>query len=143
VEFHRRQGESTVAVACDWPFHRESARVRRWHSEGGRVSATPRLARPLWHQVLLHRQSECLSAASPIRATHGGKLTMQKIERKHLTLRPRLKRLARTSQCFSRSRVMHDLMIIGLYMGRVELGVRSKKSTYQIGTLPRAAPRDI
>jgi hypothetical protein len=61
---------------------------------------------------------------------------MQKIERKHLTLRPRLKRLARTSLCFSRSRVMHDLMIIGLYMGRVELGVRSKKSTYQIGTLP-------
>ena len=50
-----------------------------------------------------------------------GKLTMQKIERKHLTLRTRLKRLARKTLCFSRSCVMHDL-IIGLYMNRVEFG---------------------
>jgi insertion element IS1 protein InsB len=48
-----------------------------------------------------------------------GKLTMQKIERKHLTLRTRLKRLARKTLSFSRSRFMHDLLI-GLYMSRVE-----------------------
>jgi insertion element IS1 protein InsB len=48
-----------------------------------------------------------------------GKLTMQKIERTHLTLLTRLKRLARKTLCFSRSRVMHDLLI-GLYMHRVE-----------------------
>jgi insertion element IS1 protein InsB len=50
-----------------------------------------------------------------------GKPTMQKIERKHLTLRTRLKRLTRTTLCFSRSRVMHDLLI-GLCMNRVEFG---------------------
>ena len=50
-----------------------------------------------------------------------GKLSMQKIERKHLTLRTRLKRFARKTLCFSRSCVMHDL-IIGLYMIRVEFG---------------------
>ena len=50
-----------------------------------------------------------------------GKLTMPKIERKHFTLRTRLKRLARKSLCFSRSRVMHELLI-GLYMHRVEFG---------------------
>jgi insertion element IS1 protein InsB len=50
-----------------------------------------------------------------------GKLSMQKIERKHLTLRTRLKRLARKTLCYSRSRVMHDL-VIGLYMNRVEFG---------------------
>jgi insertion element IS1 protein InsB len=50
-----------------------------------------------------------------------GKLTMQKIERKHLTLRTRLKRLARKTLCFSRSCVMHDLLN-GLYMNRVEFG---------------------
>jgi insertion element IS1 protein InsB len=50
-----------------------------------------------------------------------GKLMMQKIERKHLTLRTRLKRLARKTLCFSRSHVMHDLLI-GLYMNRVEFG---------------------
>ncbi len=48
-----------------------------------------------------------------------GKLTMQKIERKHLTLRTRLKRLARKTLGFSRSRLMHDLLI-GLYMNQVE-----------------------
>jgi insertion element IS1 protein InsB len=49
------------------------------------------------------------------------KLTMQKIERKHLTLRTRLKRLTRKTLCFSRSFLMHDLLI-GLYMNRVEFG---------------------
>jgi insertion element IS1 protein InsB len=46
---------------------------------------------------------------------------MQKIERKYFTLRTRLKRLARKTLCFSRSRVMHDLLI-GLHMNRVEFG---------------------
>ena len=50
-----------------------------------------------------------------------GKLLMQKIERKHLTLRTRLKRLARKTLCFSRSRLMHDLLI-GFSMNRVEFG---------------------
>src|SRR5262249_58226569 len=44
-----------------------------------------------------------------------GKLSMQKIERKHLTLRTHLKRLARKTLSFSRSYVMHDLLI-GLYL---------------------------
>jgi len=50
-----------------------------------------------------------------------GKLSMQKIERKHLPLRTRLKRLARKTLCFSRSCLMHDLLI-GLYINRVEFG---------------------
>jgi insertion element IS1 protein InsB len=51
----------------------------------------------------------------------GGKLLMQKIERKHLTLRTRLKCFARKTLCFSRSRVVHDLLI-GLYTNSVEFG---------------------
>ena len=50
-----------------------------------------------------------------------GKANTQKIERKHLTLRARLQRLARKTLCFSRSCLMHDLLI-GLYMKRVEFG---------------------
>jgi len=50
-----------------------------------------------------------------------GKLTRQKIERKHLTVRTRLNRFARKTLSFSRSGVMHDLLI-GLYMNRVEFG---------------------
>jgi insertion element IS1 protein InsB len=40
-----------------------------------------------------------------------GKQHTQKIERKHLTLRTRIKRLARRTICFSKSVVMHDVVI--------------------------------
>ena len=46
---------------------------------------------------------------------------MQKIGRKPLTLRTRLTRLARKTFCFSRSCVMHDLLIGG-DMNQVEFG---------------------
>ena len=48
-----------------------------------------------------------------------GKRNTQKIERKHLTLRTRIKRLARKTICFSKSIVMHDV-VIGLFINRFE-----------------------
>jgi insertion element IS1 protein InsB len=54
---------------------------------------------------------------------HGpGKRQTQRIERKHLTLRTRLKRLARKTICFSKSVQMHDL-VIGLFVNRYEFGL--------------------
>jgi insertion element IS1 protein InsB len=41
----------------------------------------------------------------------------QKIERKHLTLRTRIKRLTRKTICFSNSTHMHDI-VIGLFVNR-------------------------
>lgn len=52
-----------------------------------------------------------------------GKLNTQKIERKHLTLRTRIKRLARKTICFSKSVVMHDV-VIGLFINRVAFGLK-------------------
>ena len=51
-----------------------------------------------------------------------GKRNTQKIERKHLTLRTRIKRLARKTICFSQSIQMHDI-IIGLFVNRYEFGL--------------------
>lgn len=51
-----------------------------------------------------------------------GKQDTQKIERKHLTLRTRIKRLARKTICFSKTRQMHDI-VIGLFINRYEFGV--------------------
>jgi insertion element IS1 protein InsB len=48
-----------------------------------------------------------------------GKRNTQKIERKHLTLRTRIKRLARKTICFSKSIEMHDI-VIGLFINRFE-----------------------
>lgn len=48
-----------------------------------------------------------------------GKKNTQKIERKHLTLRTRIKRLARKTICFSKSIVMHDI-VIGLFINKYE-----------------------
>ena len=40
-----------------------------------------------------------------------GKAALQRLERKHLTLRTRLKRLARKTICFSKSQFLHDGLI--------------------------------
>jgi len=50
-----------------------------------------------------------------------GKANTQRIERKHLTLRTRLKRLARKTICFSKTEKMHDT-VIGLFINRHEFG---------------------
>jgi insertion element IS1 protein InsB len=66
-----------------------------------------------WGAYVRHLDSE---------AHHPGKRTTQPIERKHLTLRMRIKRLVRKTICFSKSIEMHDL-VIGLYVNRYEFGL--------------------
>jgi insertion element IS1 protein InsB len=51
-----------------------------------------------------------------------GQRRTQQLERKHLTLRTRIKRLVRKSICFSKTLQMHDL-IIGLFINRFEFGL--------------------
>lgn len=51
-----------------------------------------------------------------------GKRQTQKIERKHLTLRTRIKRLACKTICFSKSIWLHDV-VIGLFINRYEFGL--------------------
>lgn len=51
-----------------------------------------------------------------------GKQNTQRIERKHLTLRTRIKRLVRRTICFSKSTRMHDI-VIGLFINRYEFGL--------------------
>jgi len=50
-----------------------------------------------------------------------GKRNTQQIERKHLTLRTRIKRLTRKTICFSKSIEMHDI-VLGLFLNRYEFG---------------------
>jgi insertion element IS1 protein InsB len=52
-----------------------------------------------------------------------GKRNTQKIERKRLTLRARIKRLARKTICFSKSIQMHDI-VIGLFVNRYDFGLQ-------------------
>jgi insertion element IS1 protein InsB len=51
-----------------------------------------------------------------------GKQHTQKIERKHLTLRTRIKRLVRKTICFSKTTQMHDI-VIGLFVNRYAFGL--------------------
>jgi len=50
------------------------------------------------------------------------KRNTQQIERKHLTLRTRLKRLTRKTICFSKSIEMHDI-VLGLFVNCYEFGL--------------------
>jgi insertion element IS1 protein InsB len=47
---------------------------------------------------------------------------MQKIERKRLTFRTRLKRFMRKTICFAKSMRLHDI-VIGLFINRDEFGL--------------------
>jgi insertion element IS1 protein InsB len=51
-----------------------------------------------------------------------GKRNTPKIENKHLNLRTPIKRLARRTICFSKTVLMHDL-VIGLFINRYEFGL--------------------
>ena len=51
-----------------------------------------------------------------------GKRSTQQLERKHLTLRTRIKRLVRKTICFSKSVQMHEI-VIGLFINRFEFGM--------------------
>ena len=57
----------------------------------------------------------------PAAAHPSGKANSQQIERKPLTLRTRIKRLARKPICFSKSVFLHDT-VIGLCVNRYEFG---------------------
>ena len=52
-----------------------------------------------------------------------GKQRTQQLERKHLTLRTRIKRLVRRTICFSKSVQMHEI-VIGLFINRFEFGLQ-------------------
>jgi insertion element IS1 protein InsB len=59
---------------------------------------------------------------APIRHVVGKRRTQQ-LERKPLTLRPRLKWLVRKPICFAKSVAMHEL-VIGLFINRFEFGLQ-------------------
>ena len=52
-----------------------------------------------------------------------GKRRTQQLERKHLTLRTRIKRLVRRTICFSKSIQLHEI-VIGLFINRFEFGLQ-------------------
>lgn len=51
-----------------------------------------------------------------------GKTNTQKIERKNLNFRTRIKRLTRKTICFSKKELMHDI-VIGLFINQEEFGI--------------------
>ncbi len=61
-----------------------------------------------------------------------GKRKIQRIERKHLKLRTRIKRLTRKTICFSKLELMHDL-VIGLFITRYEFGMSIYPSFVKLG----------
>jgi insertion element IS1 protein InsB len=80
----------------------------------------------LWVSLGLHHFS---TAGADVYSRHldpgqhtVGKTHTQKIERKHLTLRTRLKRFVRKIICFSKSMRLHDI-VIGLFVNRYEFGM--------------------
>jgi insertion element IS1 protein InsB len=108
-----------VAVACDRASHREGTRLCSRHPEDKAFLKLKALLASFGITRNYTDKAGVYRRHLPPEQHTVGKLTMQKIERKHLTLRTCLRRLTRKTLCFSRSCVMHDL-IVGLYMNQVE-----------------------
>lgn len=66
-----------------------------------------------------------------------GKTNIQRIERKYLTLRIRIKCFARKTICFSESILMHDT-VIGLLINRYESGRATGRCLHRFRTRPIA-----
>jgi hypothetical protein len=88
--------------------------------------------RMVWKEGVLPERSERFSARANMRcSTYLLKALLEpfsltrfyteKIERRHLTLRTRIKRLVRKTICFSQSTQMHDL-VLGLFVNRYAFG---------------------
>ncbi len=93
-------GRRTDEVLLQWKALLEPFGIRRFHTDS-------------WGAYVRHLEP---AVHSP------GKRNRQPMERKHLRLRTRSKRLARKTICFSRSIEMHDI-IIGLFINRYEFGL--------------------
>ena len=57
----------------------------------------------------------------------------QRIERKNLTLRTRIKRLCRKTICYSKCQDMHDI-VIGLVINILEFGARCEEFVHRFAT---------
>jgi len=64
----------------------------------------------------------CYSKLLPKKSHTVGKSNTQRIERQNLTLRTRIKRLARKTICYSKTIKMHDI-VIGLVINILEFGL--------------------
>jgi len=76
----------------------------------------------LYH-TLLHRSVGAYARHLTPKIYVPGKRNTQKIKRKHLTLRTRIKRLACRTLCFSQSTALHDI-VIDLFVNRYEFGLQ-------------------
>ena len=119
MELCRGHTHGAVGVVGERSSYPESAHKRRWHSEGCELQNLRALLALFGITCYYTDKARVYQRHLPSAQHTVGKLTMQRIERKHLTLRTRLKRLVRKTLCFSRSCVMHDLLF-GLYMNHEE-----------------------
>ena len=92
------------------------SKEERWSSVGPRPLSVKQLSpivSPYWGAYTRHIDAD---------EHQQGQRNSQKIKRKHLTLRTRIKRLTRKTICFSKSIQMHDI-VIGLFVNRYEFGL--------------------
>jgi hypothetical protein len=127
-------GQQILALLADHPEGLSPAQVRRELGVDKPLASTMiAMARDGLLQRLGHgryviacstraRQRRAIACSAP-GAHQPGKRNTQQIERKHLTLRTRIKRLVRKTICFSRSIQMHGI-VLGLCIHRYEFGLR-------------------
>src|SRR6266699_5810545 len=109
-------GECTVELA-KWTFLIISLSREPYEAKVSRTGLTGGMGKCTVRQRALCLPSKAVHTRVKRRERTPGKRNTQKIERKHLTLRTRMKRLVRKTICFSKTTQMHDI-VIGLFVNR-------------------------
>ena len=104
---HAIDHHTDQVLACLWPPHRR---------DSAQSAAGALRTHPVYTSLGAYERHLDPDMHSP------SKQNTQKIERKHLTLRTRIKRLVWKTICFSKSIQMHDI-VIGLFVNRYAFGL--------------------
>lgn len=107
-----------MVMACHRLPHKADASVCIGQPYGPRLLGPPGAVETLWHYT---DKWGAYRRYLPPEQHVIWKLLMQKIERKHVMLRTRLKRLNRQRLRFSRSIAIHNA-VMGLFINRYEFG---------------------
>src|SRR6266478_4349624 len=113
-------GECTVELA-KWTFPIISLCREPYEAKVSRTGLTGGMGRRTVRQRALCLPSGAYTRHLDPDMHSPGKRNTQKIERTHLTLRTRIKRLVRKTICFSKTTQMHDI-VIGLFVNRFAFG---------------------
>ncbi len=121
MELGGQEARAARTVAGYRPPNQAGPSLGLWAADGRSLGEGEEVAPALWQQALRYRLL-IYQGHLPLAVHCPGTRHTQRLERKPLLLRTRLKRLLRQTLGFSKAIMRHDL-VLGLFLNRYEVGL--------------------